>query len=364
MGCASFITFGLQRHTMAQDDGGYRSTRRTFLAATGLGATTAVAGCLGDDGGSEGTPGADGEFVMQTSTTDTLAYQMSQGIGEIVRQNTDEVRVEPRESEGTNANVGDLDSDSAQIVYLQNWTANLIHEGEEPFDQLSYEPYQVMHYYDLGWFLGTANEGWESVADIEPDSRVSPTPRGSGTAEMLEHALDYAVDDYERVSVGYGEQGSEMNDGSLDVGAATLVNFDIEPGWLEEMKSSADLRVLGWPEDALAEMEEDPGLVLTEVDMTRFEGFAYTPEAVAMPTLAYNFVVRDDLAYDPLYAFLETLWENRENLADYHAVLSYLEDGEFWVENAYENMPFHPAAADFYEEKGLWRDEFERGEEA
>lgn len=353
---------------MADDHTPRRSTRRAFLAATGLGATATLAGCTGGDdggggGGSDGPVGEDGEFVMQTSTTDTLAYQMSQGIGEVIRQNTDDVRIEPRESEGTNANVGDLNENQAQIVYLQNWTANLIHEGEEPFDQLNFEPYQVMHYYDLGWFFATANEGWETVADIEPDSRVSPTPRGSGTAEMLEHALSYAVDDYNRVSVGYGEQGSEMNDGSLDVGAATLVNFDIEPSWLEEMKASADLRMLGWPDDALQEIQDDPGLVITEVDTSDLEGYAYLPDTSNMMTLAYNFVVRNDLAYDPLYEFLETLWDNRDNLEEYHAVLSYLADGEFWVDNHYENMPFHPAAADFYEEQGLWRDEFERGEE-
>ena len=78
---------------------------------------------------------------------------------------------------------------------------------------------------------------------------------------------------------------------------------------------------------------------------------------------SYNFVCRDDLEYDTVYAFLETLYEGREGLAEYHALLDPLADEEFWVENAYEDVPFHPAAADFYEEIGVWREEFERGED-
>jgi len=340
--------------------------RRAFLKATGIAASVpALTGCLSGDGGegSDGPVAENGEFVMRTASENTLAYQMSQGISEVARDHADDVSIEPLPSEGTNANVGYLGENEAQMVYLQNWTANLIDEGEGAFSDLNFQPYQVMHYYDLGWFLATPNEGWETVADIESDSRVSPTPRGSGTAEMIEHALNYAVDDYERVSVGYSEQGSEMNDGSLDVGAGTFVNFDIEPGWLEEMKASTDLRLLGWPDDVRSELEDDSGILMTDIGMSDFEGYAYTPDPLPSMTLAYNFVVRDNLAYDPLYNYLETLWDHKDELADYHPVLGYLAEGEFWVKNMYENMPFHPAAADFYEEKGLWRDEFERGEE-
>lgn len=44
-------------------------------------------------------------------------------------------------------------------------------------------------------------------------------------------------------------------------------------------------------------------------------------------------------------------------------MLGKLEGEEFWTENMYDDVPFHAAAADFYEEEGLWRDEFERAEE-
>ena len=360
--------------------------RRTFLKGTaGAAGVTALAGCMGggdgngsggdgsgsgdgggdSDGSSGGSSGGSGptDMVMTTSTETTAAYAMSQGIAAVVNENSEEVRLDARPSEGTNANVGRLDREEIQIAYIQNWTAAKINAGERPFGDLSFTPNQVFHLYDLGWFLATANDGWETASDIESGSRVSPTPRGSGTAEMLETALNYSTEDYDRVSIDYGGQGSAMSEGRLDVGAATLVNFSIEPGWLQEMKGTTDLRMLGWTDDAISKMEEDPGLLLTEVETSGLENYAYTPEPVTMPSLAYNFVVRNDFSYDAVYNLLTTMWEQRDGLGEYHGLLNTLSDGEFWVKNAYDDVPFHPAAADFYEEQGLWSDEFTRGEE-
>lgn len=346
--------------------------RRTFLKGTaGAASVAALAGCSGQSGGSGSTQSQDEssggsgatDMVMTTSTETTAAYAMSQGIAAVVNENSEEVRVDARPSEGTDANIGRLDRGEIQIAYIQNWTAAKINAGEKPFDSLSFTPNQVFHLYDLGWFLATANDGWKAASDIESGSRVSPTPRGSGTAEMLETALDYATEDYNRVSIDYGGQASAMSEGRLDAGAATLVNFSVEPGWLQEMKGTVDLRMLGWSDEALSKMEDDPGLLMTEVDTSELENYAYAPDPVVMPSLAYNFVVRNDFSYDAVYDLLTTMYENRDGLGEYHGLLKKHADGEFWVKNAYDDVPFHPAAADFYEEQGLWSDEFTRGEE-
>lgn len=337
--------------------------RRGFLkgAAGAVGIGT-IAGCLGDsDGGDTSAPGADGQMVMTTSTETTSAYSMSQVIANRVSQNSD-VSVEARPSEGTNANIGRLERDESDIVYVQNWTASKIEEGADPFGDLSYTPYQVFHLYDLAWFLCTANEEWETVADIESGARVSPTPRGSGTAEMLEHALGYQTEDYERVSMDYGEQGGAMNEGRLDVGAGTWVNNAVEPGWLEQMKGTVDLRVLQWPDEILSDLQDDPSIIMSQVDTADFDGYGYLPDTLNTPALAYNFVVRDDFHEETLRSFLETLWENRDGLGDDNALLGPMEDGEFWTTNGYETLPFHPVAAEFYQDKGVWNDDYEVGD--
>jgi len=138
---------------------------------------------------------------------------------------------------------------------------------------------------------------------------------------------------------------------------------DIEPGWLQEMKSSVDTRLLDFPEEAVQQMRDDDRLLIQDVDMTPFDGYDYASETIPSITFAYNFVVRDDLDYDTLRALLETLWENRDGLDEFNALLGYLASDDYWVTDMYDGLPFHPAAADFYEEVGIWRDEFERYEE-
>jgi len=271
--------------------------------------------------------------------------------------------IDARPSEGTDANVGRLDRNESHIGYIQNWTANRIRENEAPFDDLSFTPCQTFHLYNLPWIFATANEDWTSVTDIEAGSRIVPTPRGSGTRPALEHGLDYAVDDYERASIQYGELASALNEGRIDAAAVTILNSDIEPGWVQEMKGSVDLRLLDWPEDAVEEMRDDPALFIEDVDMTKFDGYDYASDTVPSISFAYNFIVRDDLDYDTLYSFMETMYEARGDLSEYNALLGYLEDSEYWVTDMYEGIPFHPAAADFYQEIGVWKDEFERYEE-
>ena len=347
-----------------QSQGG-RTTRRRFLATTslGVGAVT-LAGCSGGNGNGDGSaPGSDGNLVMTTSGSSTSAYAASQGISAAIEENSDgSVSVDARPSEGTDANVGRLARKETDLGYIQNWTANRIRQEEGPFSDLGFQPVQVFHLYNLPWIFATANDGWRSITDIQPSSRIVPTPKGSGTRPALEHGLEYAIKNYEVTSIQYGELASALSEGRIDAAAMTILNGDIEPGWVQEMKSTVDLRLLDWPQDAVSKMEEDPGLIVKDVDMTGFDGYAYTPDSIPAITFAYNFISRHDLHYDTLYAFLETLFEARSNLSEYNALLGYLKEPEYWVSNMYEGIPFHPAAADFYMEKGLWKDEFTKYE--
>ncbi|WP_408959687.1 TAXI family TRAP transporter solute-binding subunit [Natrinema sp. 74] len=339
-----------------------RTTRRSILAATGIGATTALAGCFKSSSSSGGSvPGADGEMVMTTSGPTTSAYTMTQVIANAVAQNS-ELKVQALPSEGTNANIGRLQRDESDISYIQNWTASKVANGEDPFENLDYTPYQVFHMYDLAWFLCTGNDGWTSVSDIGSNDRVSPTPSGSGTAEMLEYALDTVTDGYKRVSIEYGNQGGAMSEGRLDAGAGTFINGSVEPPWLQQMKGSVDLRLLQWPEDAVSKLEQDPAVIINSIDTTTFDNYGYAPDTLNTPNLSYNFVVRDDFSGETLKTFLNTLWEQRKGLGKDNALLGSMAQGDHWLKNGYTTLPFHPAAAEFYKEKGIWNDKYEIGE--
>ena len=90
---------------------------------------------------------------MRTSTSETTAYAANQGIASAVNDQTDAVNVEAQTSSGTEENIGALDSEDAEMVYVQNWSARQVREGEGVFSELDFEMTQVFHFYDLPWFF-------------------------------------------------------------------------------------------------------------------------------------------------------------------------------------------------------------------
>ncbi len=334
-----------------------RSTRRSVLAAAGVGAATALAGCSGSGGSSETT------VRMRTSTSSTTAYTANQGLASAVNDQTDDLFVEAQTSQGTEANIGALQSEDAEMVYIQNWSAHDVQQGNDPYDQLNFDMVQVFHYYDLPWFFITNDSDLSTLSDIGSGTKVSPTPEGSGTAPALEKALGYAADDYDRASVSYGSQGSAMNENQLDVGMGTLMNFAAVPSWLEQIASEVDLTVLDVEDSTAQSWDDDERLLSQSVDTSTLEDVD-TPGEIAAPTFAYNFVARNDLNYDTVYNFLTAMYEQKAELADYHGLLGTFESDEFWVKNMYADVPFHPAAADFYQDElDVWSEDFERAEE-
>ncbi|THE65998.1 TAXI family TRAP transporter solute-binding subunit [Salinadaptatus halalkaliphilus] len=355
--------------------------RRTFIGASGIAGVGILAGCLDTDdveddvgngigdgngnGGNGGDAPDDAEdLVMVTSGEETGTYAASQGIAATVNQNTDEVFIDARPSGGTDDNVGMMNRGEAEIGYLQHRSSILINDGEEPYDEIDFTPQQLFHHSDLPWLLVTPNEDWETVEDIEPDSRVSPTPSGSGSAPVLEQALDYAGVEFDRVSYEFGEQAGAMQEGELDVAAITVSNFEFEAAWIQEMKQVVDTRILGWPDDAVDEMEDDEIVPAEpfEIPDDLAEGYAYVPDQVYGINIPYNFVATDEVPYDPVYEMLEVMWDNREEMAETHLYQEYMVDAEWWATRMYDGVPIHPAAADFFEERDIWQDDFVRGE--
>lgn len=334
-------------------------SRRSFLAATGIGAATALAGCIGDDNGDVD----EGTIRMLTATEGTTAYAANEGLSAVVNDHSDDLFVEAQPSPGTEANIGSLMDQDAEMVYVQNWTINQIMEGEEPYHEVDFEPAQVFHFYSLPWFFVTADEDLETLADIDADTQVSPTPEGSGTAPALEHALSFAADDYERVSYTYGEQGSAMEEGRLDIAVGTYMNFAIEPGWLQEMGGTVDMYAPEVPDDVREEWEDDPGLAVETFPGDDLESLAGAPDEIVTPVFEYNFISRADFDYDTVYEFLEILHGNRDQLSDYHAVLALQEDEENFTELLFDDVPLHAAAYDYWEEQGLPVDDYERADE-
>jgi len=347
-----------------------RQTRRKVLAAMGGSATAAVAGCIGGDDSGVGQETLDGiqdidTIQMKTSQQGTTAHTALTALASVLNEELGNLAVEAQTSDGTEENIGDIASGDIEMGFLQNWTARQFREGVEPFDQYEMELTQLFHYYDLPWFFIVDNFDFETLLDIGEGNTVSPTPGGSGTAPGLEYALEEPTGGaYDRISVGFTEQGGALNENRLDIGVGTLLNSVITPGWLQEAINSVDqFRVLDVQDSTQSTWNDDENILSQQVDMSALEGSdnenVDVPGEIAAPTFSYNFVSRAELDSDAVKNFLQTMWDARETLAEEFGIFNFHSDPEFWVKNPYEGIPFHQSAAEFYREQGVWNDEWE-----
>lgn len=335
------------------------TSRRRFVAAAGALGVSAIAGCL-DGGSNTGDGGGSGttDVVFSTVPEETGAYAMTQGMAAVVNENSDSVFMDARPSEGSAANVGRVNRGDADVAYSQSFSVNKLLNGDEPYDQIDVTFNQLFHVYSVENLFVTAND-WEMVNEAG-GSRISPTPRGSGLAPALERALDYALDDYERISVTQGEQASAMSEGSLDVAHGTVLNEEIEPSWLQEMKNVIDASLLFWTDEEAQQIADDPYLNIKEVEMS--DGWAHgSGEIRRCVTEPYGFIVNSEVEDEVINEIVSILMENREELGEYASLLSYYSDEEFFIPQFNRDMPFHPGAADVYEAEGIWEDDMVRG---
>lgn len=328
--------------------------RRRFVKTAGVLGVGSIAGCLGGSGESNAN-----ELTIGTLSEGSATYAMSQGMSSVISEHSDSLTLNAVPGPGSQGNIGQLARGEFDIAYTMNWLSTKIANGEEPFGDLNYQPCQLHQMLDTPYGNFFNYHGWTSFDDIEDGAKFNPSPRGTGTAEMLIYALDFVIerDSWEWVSLGYAEQPDALDEGRIDIATSTILNYNTEPSYLQDMKSRGDLSMIAWPDDALEKMRDDDRLTIQEVDMTKFDGYASVPETHPTPTSTNNFITRADAPYDPIYEYMTTMLENNEALPEYHALLEPFQDREWFAQTPFSDMPFHPAAADAFEEYDLWDDE-------
>lgn len=347
--------------------------RRKFLKLLGGAGIVGLAGCTneGEDDPSDGSSGGVTEIIHTPASADTLSFQVVQAIAAEINEHSDQISVQARSNEGSQANPRELADGSTDLANLSAWVSNQFAQGNEPYNQFDFTPHAVRHFHDVQYLWVTPHD-WESFDDVESGSVVNPGPSGSTVAEPNSHAMNTILesagispDDIEYSGHNYDQQAGALQEGTLDVGTIAMVNGFILAGWSQELANTVDVNVLGYPDDAIQTMEDDPSLTISETGLGEYaDQFRYTPaDQPSTPTISLYSMASGDFPNEPLKEYLLTMWDRREALQERHGVLASLQDDEFWVANAFANRPFHPAAAEVYQEKGIWKDEFEVGGE-
>ena len=302
------------------------------------------------DGGSTDNNGSPISVTWASSSTETSAYAMCQGVAQVVDENSDTVQVSAQPSQGPRANIGVLQREEADVAHTSAWTASQVLQGEDPFGDVSYEMRQLFRYYTIQIFPITPNMEWETASDIESGSRIFPGSMTSVNGRITTYVLDeYVLDDYEVVEIGYDQQAGQFKSGGIDVGQAGYVFKDLEAPWTTQTYNQMDIKALPFSDSVIDELRNDDKVPLTEVDLSSYD---YDhPGSVLALHQPMSVICRADQDEEFVYELSKAVFENRDSLSEYHAFLKYWDEDHF-VSDVFP-AEFHPGAADFFEEAGL-----------
>ncbi|MFC7157136.1 TAXI family TRAP transporter solute-binding subunit [Halomarina halobia] len=333
-----------------------RLSRRRAVAGIGAAATFGLAGCtsrLNELGG-----GGTNNLRMATSTSDTSAYQMSQGIAAVVNEKSDSINLDARPSDGAKQSMRLMDKGELDMAYTDTLNAHKIvnEEGEYADDPFDSEIQQVFHYYDIqGGLVSRKSSGIETVNDLAGRA-VSPNPVGTAMRDVMMTHLSHAegADKMDQLALGYGEEASALKQGRADVVTDIRINAQLTPSYVQEQYSIVDdAWLLHWPDDVVESIKGDDRVNGSYYPASEMEGPEYGDRSEEWWTdTVYVVFTKASVPADPIYELLSTMWENMEELAEYHALAGAWADKSFLSGKLNPNIPLHDGAKKFFDEIG------------
>jgi TRAP transporter TAXI family solute receptor len=127
-------------------------------------------------------------------------------------------------------------------------------------------------------------------------------------------------------------------------------------GILQQLNASNGARLLSVDpsDEAMARTQEaGPAFVPLEVEA----GPVGVNEDSHLLGYAITLYARPDLSDETVRTILQTIWDNHEELATIHPSLATWTPDRF--ASTQTQVPYHPAAVEFYKEKGVWTDEID-----
>ena len=239
---------------------------------------------------------------------------------------------------------------------------------EGPFAQIDfeYDIYQVSTQTTLIEPLivptSTEHQYW---SDLEGAS-IATGPQGSTYQAYYREALNTILGEgnYELAFQGVTEIAQEFSAGRVDAAGGPGIVSGLTPGFMQQMYSDNDVRLLALSEETQGAIEDHPWLTLQTLPNSAFgdsiEEYAQESETTTV-RVNYPHFSTNKVSGDSIYDLLTALWDNLDALVDGHPAWKLFEDDNVWISSLHPEVPVHPGAVRFFEEKGLWTDDLTAG---
>ena len=248
-------------------------------------------------------------------------------------------------------NSGELD-----IASTSNTLCAMAEKGEPPMDKDYSKVRALMNVQDEMYYFMVAR------ADLPVDSvdeliekkfpvRLCTLSKGSITEMEFRLALKSRGLSWDDIKswggevnfVRWGDAVSLIKDGHADMICAAAVG---KAGWLMELTTVRDMKVLKWGDDLLEKVNQSSGTLTRVMKAGIYRGVDYD---VKCPCSSGEIIINAGVPDEVAYAIVEAMAGNVKEYQDHHAALR-----TFTAEGMARNisLPIHPGALKFYQKVG------------
>lgn len=247
-------------------------------------------------------------------------------------------------SNGSQANVEDLDGSAAQLGFVQSDVMSYAYNGEKLFTEKVDSFSVVAALYLEQVQIVTLDSSIKTVADLKGKT-VSIGAKGSGVyfnALDILGAYGLTEDDITAEYLNFGDSTDSLKDGKID--AAFVVAGAPTPA-VQDLSTGNDVYLVSIDEEHISSLIESSPYYKEYTIAADVYG---TPEDVTTVAVAAVVIARDDVSEAAVYNFVSTIFENVSDIG--HAKSAEL-DLEF--ASSISDVPYHPGAAKYFSEQGI-----------
>ncbi len=374
------------------------STRRRFLQAAVGASAVGVAGCIGGDDvdpdeedpldedddavdaddeddepePDDDEPDEDAEYHVDSGTSAGGTMDVGLAFEAAVAEVSDTVSYSTIESPGYVGTTYRMAEGAVDAGFIDTNTMNKAINNMDMFeeDPVDIVPFQGFLAFPYGIYVMALDDtGIETFDDLAGANVYPAEPGYSTRATTLEvWEQEPTADVFEEMNIvdmDVADAPGAMEEGQIDAAIAYGTPGVGNTGWVVEYDARVDVHYVEHTDALVESIEQFPGAGLTIYDDDPGETFGWDQDIEADEIVTWD--LNTTLAFHPetpegaVYELTRVAAEHGDTVRDSERRFTP-EGAEDLVVGGLEDYPWHPGAAEYYEEEGVWEDDWVVGD--
>ncbi len=343
-----------------------RFDRRDVLKAASAIGVAGLAGCSGGDG-----DGGTETITIGSTSQNSSTMAAAQAYARAANEHADGIQISPQVTDGWTANLREYDNGNIPAMGVDNNSLSQARDStgdfaDNPVDDLPMQGF-VFTSLEIYW-VALEGSGIETVQDIRDGGHtIYPIQPGFGTRLLTEAILKNAGmwEPNEITNLGTSDVPGAVEEGNVDALCVYGANGVQLSGWVQEVdaRSGGGIYAVETDEEFRQVIQDHPGATHTTFEPYGWEqdvGTVYDGEVDSW-ALSAQWAFGDSISADATYEMARLALEHDDTIRESDPT-ALDHTAESMTDAVLEGVPVHPGVADFFEEQGVWNDDWERGE--